>query len=262
MNILDKIGARFLARMRFFGTTVSVLGGVLLLAAHRRNWARTVRAVAGRQVLFTGVEAMGLALTVAFLVGVSVVAQAQLWLSRFGQSEMLGRLLVAVIVDGAGPLLVNLIVIARSGTAIATELATMRVRGETEVLEALGVDPMVYLVLPRVVGVLACVFALTVLFVICSFVSGYLAGLMLGANAGDPGRFARGVFEAATPDVAVGLVAKTALPGLLTGTICCVEGLSVRGAATEVPQAGTRAVVRSLTGAILITAVVSVLILI
>jgi phospholipid/cholesterol/gamma-HCH transport system permease protein len=259
MNFIDRIGERFLARVRLQLTLVAVLGGILYVAVHPRYWPRTVRAVIGRQILFTGVEALGLVLLVSVLAGVSVVSQAQLWLSRIGQSELLGSLLVAVIINVLGPLLVNLVVIARSGTAIATELASMRVRREIDVLEAQGVDPMVYLVMPRALGVLATVFALTMLFIVGALVSGYVFGSILGVSPGSPWRFTRDVLKAATPASFASLLAITMVPGLMTGTICCVEGLGVKGAATEVPQAATRAVVRSIIGLILVAAVVSVL---
>ena len=259
MNFVDHIGERAIMRWQFMRDTVATLCGVFYLMARPRYWPRTVRAVVGRQILFTGIDALGLILLISLLAGVSVVAQAQLWLSRFGQSEMLGRLLVAIIVGEAGPLLVNLVVIGRSGTAIATELATMRVRREVDVLETQGIDPMVYLVMPRVIGIFVSVFSLTILFILGSFVSGYIFGFFLQVGSGTPARFMDSVFQAMTPGTVASLAAKTLIPGLLTGTICCLEGLSVLGAATEVPQAATRAVVKSMIALLLVSAVASVL---
>jgi len=195
---------------------------------------------------------------IAFLMGVSVVAQAQLWLTRVGQKALLGDILVMIVIREAAPLLTNFVVIGRSGTAIATELASMRVSGEVHLLEQLGIDQFIYLVVPRVFGVMVSVFCLTVIFVVVSFTSGYITGLAMGVETGHPAVFIRSVFQALTPAGFLNVAAKTLLPGLTTGALCCFEGLSIRGAATEVPQAGTRAVVYSVAVLFLVSAGVSV----
>lgn len=258
MNLLGRIGSGWRKKWRTACTVSALVCASLLLAVRRQTWSRPVRLQLSRQILFTGVDALGLTVMMAVLGGISVVAQAQLQLSRFGQSDMLGSILVLVIVREIGPLLVNFIVIGRSGTAIATELATMRSRHEVNVLRAQGVDPMVYLVLPRVLGVVLSVFCLSVIFVAVSFGSGYLFGVLLGV-AGPPSQFLDSVLGAVTGRDVGNFFAKTILPGLLTGAICCHEGLTVTGLVTEVPQAATRGVVRSLAVMLLISAVVSVI---
>ena len=163
-----------------------------------------------------------------------------------------------VIVRELGPLLVNFVVIGRSGTAIATELGNMKVSGEVRILDAQGLDPFTYLVLPRVLGVAVSVFCLTIIFIVVSFISGYLSGGLLGVNPGRPLFFFRSVFKAVSPSDVFNLLAKTIIPGILTGIICCMEGLSVSTSITEVPQATTRAVVRSVTALFIVSALVSV----
>jgi len=223
-----------------------------------RTWSRTVRNVLARQILFTGYDAVKFISLVALMAGISVVVQAQVWLTQFGQTALLGPILVMVIMRELGPLLANFVVIGRSGTAIATELGNMNVAGEVKVLDALGLDPFIYLVIPRVLGVMLSVFCLTVIFVFVSFVSGYLFSQALG-KAGDPVMFVESVSRAVRPADVLNFFAKTLVPGLLTGAICCVEGLSVDVAETAVPQAATRAVVRSITALFITSALVSVL---
>jgi phospholipid/cholesterol/gamma-HCH transport system permease protein len=258
MSVLAKTGDFALAKWRTVRDTVAVAWGVLCLAVIPKSWARTVREQVAKQLLFTGVEAIGLTTLIAVLAGISIVVQAQLWLNRFGQSEMLGPLLVAIIVREIAPILVNFVVIGRSGTAIATELANMRVRHEVDVLDAQGIEPTVYLIMPRVLGVTVSVFCLTIFFVTVCFGSGYLFGLLIGIAAGDPAVFLRSVLGAISPTDVVNLFAKTLVPGLVTGTICSIEGLSIGGAVTEVPQAVTRAVVRSIVAVLVVSAAISV----
>lgn len=135
----------------------------------------------------------------------------------------------------------------------------MNINGEVRVLDSMGLDPFVYLALPRVLGVALSVFCLTLVFIVVSFAGGYVCGLLVGANAGDPTLFLTSVFKAIRPVDVISLLAKTFVPGLLTGAVCCVEGLSVRQAFTEVPQAASRAVVRSITMLFVTSALISVI---
>ncbi len=258
-SFLASVGEGAIARSSGILRVVSVVWGVLTIAFQPRYWPPTVRSVLGRQILFTGIDAMGLVFLIALMTGVSVVTQSQVWLGKIGQSELIAPLLVAVIVRELGPILVNLVVIARSGTAVATELAGMRVRGETGVMDALGLDPFVYLVLPRVAGMALSVLGLTVFFVAVSFSSGYIFGLLLGVTPADPGRFIGGVLGVITPRDVLGFLGKTLIPPAAVASICCLEGFGIRGSVNEVPQAATRAVVRSIAATLLISVLISIL---
>jgi phospholipid/cholesterol/gamma-HCH transport system permease protein len=258
-SFISRIGEEFILRVRAHLLVGAVLWRSVVLAVQRTSWPRTVREQIGKQIFFTGHEAMGLTSLLAIATGVSVVAQGVLWLSRLGQADVLGTLLIAVIFRELGPLLVNFLVIARSGTAIVTELATMRVHHEVGLLEEQGVDPMVYLVMPRTLGVAVSVFCLTLYFIAISLVTGFFFSLVLETGSRDAVTFLESVMRPIQIRDFVNLLLKTILPGVLTGVICCVEGLSIKGLATEVPQAATRAVVRSMTALLVVSAVVSVL---
>lgn len=257
-KILKAVGVSAISRLCYLRDLSATAFTVFLVMWRRETWKRTVRDVLARQILFTGVEASRFVVFIALLIGVSVVVQAQLWLNRVGQSALLGPILVAVLIRELGPLLVNFIVIGRSGTAIATELGSMSVSGEVRLLDSLGLDPMIYLVWPRVVGVTVSVFCLSVLFVAFSFVSGFVSGLFLGGGQESPLVFVRSVFKAITPADVTNFIAKSFFPGVLTGTICCLEGLSA-SSRHEIPIFATRAVVKSVTALFLTMAVISVL---
>jgi len=124
-------------------------------------------------------------------------------------------------------------------------------------LDGMGLDPFTYLVVPRVIGAAISIFCLTVVFILVSFVSGYISGLLLGANPGPVDLFIHSVFRAVQPADAGNLFIKTLLPGMMTGAICCLEGLNVSTAVTEVPQAATRALIRSTTALFIVSALVS-----
>jgi len=257
MNILEATGRWTIQRLRGINYLAAVLGCALFYALRPSAWKRPVRSVFARQVLFTGVEAAGFTSRIAILVGVSVVVQAQLWLGKVGQTRFLGPILVAVIIRELGPLLANLIVILRSGNAIAAELGIMKVTGEVRVVESQGLDPFLYLVMPRVIAVSLCVFCLTVIFIVVCLVSGYICGVLVGVKTGGTIGFLDSIAGAIGPVDVFNVVIKSLLPGFFSGAICCIEGLSVEHAITEVPPASSRAVQLCVVMVFLVSALVS-----
>ena len=219
---------------------VAVIVTALWFALRPSHWRRTVWLVLRNQVFFTGVQGLRFVLLVAVLMGVAVVLQAQIWLTKAGQSEYLGPLLVAVLIRELGPLLVNIIIIVRSGSAIVAELGNMSAAGEVRALDAQGVDPFVYLVMPRVLGLAFAAGCLMLLFVTAALISGYIFGSFLAVNAGYPVQFVNNVLEATERSDIVRVLVKTFVPALTTGAICCIHG-STAVHATDVPKVTTRA---------------------
>jgi phospholipid/cholesterol/gamma-HCH transport system permease protein len=245
MSVLGHIGAGMRARLSRAARTTALVWAVIVKSIRPGTWTAPMRNVLARQILFTGLEATGFVSLIALIVGVLVVVQAQYWLMRLGQAALIGPILTAVVLRELGPLLTNFVVIARSGTAISTELANMKVHGEVRILDAMGVDPFVYLVIPRVLGVAASTFCLTILFLAVTFIGGFVCMWVLLLGDIDMGLFFSNIIGAVTITDVFSLLAKSILPGLLTGAICCDEGLGVGGAVTDVPIAATRGVMRS-----------------
>ena len=258
MRFLGWIGSSAIDIVRRWIYLASVIYSVLMLVGQPTTWRRTVREVLARQILFTGVEAVRFTAAIAFFVGIAVVVQAQLWLQKIGQVTAVGPLLVAVIVREVGPLLANVIVLVRSGNAITVELANMRQTGELRVLDAQGVDPLLYLVVPRVIGVMLSVFCLSVILITTSLVTGYIIALTLNLKVGTPAFFLRGILGAITAADVPSVAARSLLPGMIAACICCTEGLSVGGAQTDVPRAVTRAVQRSFVSLFVTSVLISV----
>jgi phospholipid/cholesterol/gamma-HCH transport system permease protein len=237
----------------------AVTGTTLFLSAQPRRWGRVARGVLARQFFSSGVESVRFILIVAVLVGISVVVQLGVWTDRLGQSQKLGPLLVVVIALELGPLFANFVLIVRGGSAIATELGIMKVAGEVRVLEAQGLEPLLFLVMPRVVAMALSAFCLTVIFVIAAFASGYGFSALFGETHMVPQVFLNTVFQAAHPLDAIGFLVKCLLPALLTGVICSTEGLSVEGGMPQVPLAVKRSLARSLFALFLTSTIVSLL---
>jgi phospholipid/cholesterol/gamma-HCH transport system permease protein len=257
MDFIEWIGRVTLARCSGVFSLAAVAWTVAVRALNPRQWPRTVRDVLSRQVLFTGIEAMRFISILAVALSVSIVAQVNLWATKLGQSQLLGPVLVTVVIRELGPLLTNFMVIARSGTAVAAELGQMQVAGEVRALDAQGLDPFTYLVVPRVVGMVISVSGLTVLFCAVTLVAGYLFGLMMGAPLGPAVLYFQGIVGDLDGRDVINISVKTVLPALLSGCICCIEGLGVSESITQVPQASTRALQKSVICLFILSAAVS-----
>jgi phospholipid/cholesterol/gamma-HCH transport system permease protein len=259
MRMIGGLGEMVWAQWEELRYAAAVIGTVLYICVRPRYWVRTVRRAFVRQVVAIGVDAVGLVCGVAVFVGLTVVVQLAFWVAEAGQSQMLGPLLVAVVARELGPVLIGIVVIVRSGSEMATELGIMKIGGRVHVLEAQGISPLIYLVMPRVLAVAVSTFCLMVVFILVAFASGYLFGATLGTGSRDLPLFADTVSRAVRPKDVLAILSKSILPGLYASASCCIGGLSVGGSLTEVPQATQCALVRSIVGLFLISTVVSFL---
>ena len=210
------------------------------------------------QVRFTALEALPLARLAALLLGGSTLSRVYGQMSAFGAEAYLSRLLAQLVIRELGPLLIGVIVIGRSGTAIAAEMASTRLSGEVDALAALGVDPIQYLLVPRILGGILSLFTLIVVFDAAALLGGFLVAwsrlpLALGS-------FLEALAKAiGWRELAVTFTKALAF-GALIPLICASSGLRVRQSSTEIPQAVTAAAVASLLAIFLLGAFLSVLV--
>jgi phospholipid/cholesterol/gamma-HCH transport system permease protein len=259
VRAIGRLGEKVWAQWDELRHAAAVIGTVLYVCVRPRSWVRTVRNMFARQVLAIGVEPLGFVCGVAVFVGISVVAQLTFWVGEAGQSQLLGPLLVAVVARELGPVLTNIVVVVRSSSAMAAELAVLKISGEVRALEAQGSDPFLYLVMPRVLGMAVSTFCLTIVFILVAFASGYLFAAWVGKGSHDMLLFADTVSSAVRPNDVFSILAKSILPALFASASCCIGGLSVGGSVTEILRAMQRAVTRSVAGLFVISAVVSLL---
>lgn len=235
------------------------MGTVFCVGIRPSYWVRAVRRTFVRQVLAIAIEPLWFVSAIAVFVGISVVVQLIFWLGEVGQSQLAGPLLVTVVARELGPVLVNLVVIVRTGSAMTSELGHLKISGETATLESQGGDLFLQLVVPRVLGIAVSTFCLTVAFILIAFVSGYVFAAWIGKGSSDLLLFADTVSNAVHPKDVINILAKSILPALFASATCCVAGLSVGDSAEEIPKATQRALTRSIGGLFVISAVVSLL---
>lgn len=213
------------------------------LVDQAQSW-RSLLSVISAQIYFTGFQALPIISLLALASGSIVILQSSLQLSLLGGGDLIGDLLIAVIVREVAPLLTALVVIARSGTAVASELGSMRVNREIEALEVMGIHPLSYIVFPRLAGGVVSVLCLAIYFILMALLGGYAVTRFLHEM---PFSFYTASLAQAftAEDVALFLV-KNLFSGAVIFVVCCFQGMSVKQSPHEVPQVTTKAVVHSI----------------
>jgi len=205
---------------------------------------RTIFSVVSSQIYFTGWQAMPLITVLALASGGVVILQSSSNLNLLGGAQMIGNLLVVIVVRELGPLLTALVVVARSGTAVASEVGNMRANREIEALESMGINPLSYIVFPRMLGGVVSVICLATYFVLISLLGGFVITKLIHDI---PFNFYVDSLSRAVAFEDIWLfLLKNAFSGMIIFVISCYQGLSVKKSPTEVPIVTTQAVVKSI----------------
>ena len=244
-HFLRAIGTPVLRSVRAVLFGLGVAFAVLRQAARPINWRRTVRAEFYRVLKQAGPEALPTVLVTASIIGLAMVYQALYWLQIAGESVKVGRVLVLVLVRELAPLLVGLIVLGRSGTVALVELGAMQQRGQVRRLDALGIDPLIYLVMPRVLAISVATFALAILFIATALTVGYVAGFGLGVIKLTFGTYLDSIVQGMAPQDYLVLPVKTLAIGFVIGFTCCFVALNPGRTATDIMALLPRGFVRA-----------------
>ncbi|MEI6207626.1 MAG: ABC transporter permease [Desulfuromonadales bacterium] len=241
--MINSLGRFFLVRLLLLIDVINMqmlaLGNLIRTLA-QGNVA--IRMVLLRQLYFTGLEATYVIVVIAVIIGTVIIAQTESLVGDNG--SLTGKILVWVVLRELAPLLTAIIIIARSGTAISAELGTMKINGEIESIEMLGISSDSYLVMPRIAGVTVSMVILSVYFVLTVFISSFIVA-SVGWHIPYDHLF-QGIMASLGIKEIVMLFSKCVFFGLFVSSICCWYGLGVGRSATEIPQAATRAVMSSL----------------
>ncbi len=211
---------------------------------YRKKGQALIKNTIYKQILFTGWDGLKVIGFVAFLIGAVVFIIGSTISQTIGAKQVYGILAKYVLIRELAPLITAIILIARSGTAIATEIGNMKVNNEIEVLRSLGIDIRHYIVGPRIIGFMISTLGLTLYFVFIGIAGGYIipyfiADLRLEA-------YITVIFSSVSLyDIGV-VILKSLVFGLIISTISCYNGFLVGRSSTEVPIYSTRGVVSSL----------------
>ncbi len=162
---------------------------------------------------------------------------------RFNAEYMIGAVVAISMARELAPVLSALLVTARSGSAMAAEIGTMRVTEQIDALEMMAVNPIKFLITPRIYTSVISLVLLTIMADIVGYIGGYLVSVYLfGVNKVLFLRYTQNLAE--MTDVYHGLI-KAAVFGFLLATISCLYGYYTRGGAKGVGESTTKAVVTS-----------------
>jgi phospholipid/cholesterol/gamma-HCH transport system permease protein len=210
-----------------------------------------------QQVYFTGLEALPFLALLSLLLGSTVIVQALPQLQDVGATGLVGKILVIVIVRELGPIVTAMVVITRSGTAMAAEMATNRITGQVEALEAMGIDIFHYLIAPRILGTMLAVFCMIVVFDVVALIGGFLvASIRLTMPFS---MYLQTIVATLEPlDLYISL-SKGLLFGLVISLFCCYHGLRAKRAPFEVPMVSRSGVIQAMFFVFVSSAVISAL---
>ena len=237
-------------RARFLGE--ALLGGVAALARPAKfRWAETLR-----HLDEAGTRAFPLCILLGTLIGVILAFQSSVPMRQFGAEIFIPQLVGISLSRELGPLMAGVILAGRTGSAYAAELGTMRVNEEVDALSIMGLDPMGWLVLPRLIAA-TLVMPVLALVMTMTGIAG-MALVMAGLGYQWPAVASQLQQWMSVSDMAGG-VAKAAVFGAAIGLIGCRAGLSAGRGPRAVGDAATAAVVGGIVALVLLDGLFAVM---
>lgn len=208
------------------------------------------------QMVRIGIDSLPVSLVTALFVGMVFAIQIATEFTKFGAGKMVGGVMVLAVARELAPVLTAVVLAGRIGASIAAELGTMKVTEQIDAIEALGSNPINYLVIPRFIASSIMFPALTIFADLVGFIGSYIVSVYLVQI--NP----YGYIEAAErflkiSDVTGGLL-KACIFGAIISIIACYKGLSAKNGAKGVGEAATSSVVISLISIFIVNYFLSV----
>lgn len=245
IEVLRRLGSAVLERLADTGrlSRLAASSGERALVGPWRGERLRLRATA-EQIYRAGNESLPLVALISVLIGMILALQSAYQLRELGATNLVANLVAISITRELAPLLTAILVAGRVGSSVAAELGTMKVSDEVDALTVMGIDPIGYLVVPRLVALLIAVPCLTLFSDLVGILGGSAVGtLVLGLSA--EGYLADTIVALRNEDLWSGVLKALVFGGLI-GLVSCHQGLETRGGANEVGRSTTTAVVRSI----------------
>ncbi len=203
-----------------------------------------------QQVYFIGARSTMIIMLVGLFTGMVMGLQYHHALVKVGAGGALGTLVVLSLVRELGPVLTAIMIAARAGSAITAEIGIQRISEQIDALDTMRIDPLRYLISPRIAASIISFPLLTALFDLIGILGGYISGVMLlGANAGTYLHTVQASME--MKDVTDGLI-KAILFAVIVSTVCCYQGYFAH---MRMDSHGAKAVGLATTSAVVLSCV-------
>ena len=222
------------------------MGGIVILFFSTVYWtfqSSRLKKNIFAQMLFVGWDSLLIIGVTSLLIGMVTAWQTGLAIEPFGGKTYIGGVVAVALVREMAPLIVGLMCAGRVGSSFAAEIGSMKITEQIDALEALAVEPVQYLVMPRF---LACMVMTPILVIFANLVGLFGGWLVATNNLGvESGIYINHVIHyTKLKDIYFGLV-KAAVYGMVTAIISCYRGFVVTGGTEDVSRATTFAVVFS-----------------
>lgn len=240
-GLAEEIGEATVEVWRDIQTLISFVGelgvGLAYAVIHPRRvrWRDALRVAEA-----AGVNALPIVALVSFLMGLIMAFQAAIPLRQFGAQIFIANLIGLSMLRELGPLMTAIILAGRSGSAFAAELGTMKVREEIDALRTMGLDPVRFLIVTRVVAAVCMMPLLTIFADLVGLMGGSVVMLSLGFPLIT---YFHQIQYAVSYGSLVGGLVKAFVFGILVAGIGCLRGLQTKSGATSVGESTTSAVV-------------------
>mgnify|MGYP000008674592 CR=1 FL=1 len=252
-GLIEAIGSAVLNGISYIG------GMALLLSDTVKTTIETFRRPSSRRAIVmqmhrVGVRSVGIVCLVQTFIGVILTLQLAPPLKPWGQVDKIANIIGVAGFRMLGPILTAVVISGFAGASIAAEIGTMVVAEEIEALRASALNPVRFLVVPRILATFVMMIFLTIIADWMIALGGYLTSLLVLAPKVSIGYWGRMQEQLRMRDVVSGLILAGAF-GIIISLIACHEGLKVRGGAEGVGRATTMTVVYSIVGIVVMACI-------
>ena len=203
-----------------------------------------------QQIYFIGARSANIVMLVGLFTGMVLGLQLYYALIKFGSAGVLGTTVALSLIRELGPVLTAIMVTARAGSSMTTEIGIQRISEQIDALSTMRIDPVRYLISPRIAAAIISFPLLTALFDLIGIIGGYLSGVvLLGVNAGT---YFHGVKTSVDMEDITGGFIKAIVFAVIVSTICCFQGYFTH---LRKDSYGAKAVGLSTTSAVVLSCV-------
>lgn len=241
LSVVEQVGHATLGVWQDVQTLLTFVGELTVTLLRAARHPRLVRwSDAWLTAERAGVDALPIIALIGFLLGLILAFQSAIPMRRFGAEIFVANLIGVSMLREMGPLITAIILAGRSGSAFAAELGTMKVREEIDALTTMGLEPVRFLVVPRVLAAVT----MTPFLAVFANLFGLIGGAVVMRSLGFPlVSYVNQIVSAVTVGDLFGGLFKSLVYGIVVAGIGCLRGLQTTTGASAVGQSTTSAVV-------------------
>ncbi len=245
ISMLSALGAFILSCLKDMGAM-----SIFMLAALRKMFGKGQLSKIFAQIRLIGANSLFLIVIISIFTGMVLGLQGYFILTSFGAEGALGALVSLALIRELGPVLTAIMIVGRAGSAMAAEIGVMRTSEQLDALEVMDIDPMSYLIAPRMAACLVIFPLMTAIFNTVGIIGGFLAGSVI-LNSNSSIYFYRVQMSVDLDDV-TGCLIKAIVFGIIVATVSCYQGYFTHMRKDSV---GSAAVNRATTSAVVLSCI-------